>query len=44
MGARDTGAGSVTGGVSVVDLTPKFLAFYDSATAQRADPAARWAL
>jgi hypothetical protein len=30
--------------VSVVDLTPRFLAFYDSATAAHLDPDARWAL
>jgi hypothetical protein len=32
------------GRVTVVDMTPKFLAFYDSATAGRADADARWEL
>jgi hypothetical protein len=30
--------------VEVVDLTPRFLAFYDSATARHADPDLRWEL
>ena len=30
--------------VDVVDLSPKFLAFYDSAVARHLDPDARWAL
>src|SRR5439155_25554384 len=33
-----------SGGVTVVDLTPRFLAFYDSATAQHAEADQRWAL
>lgn len=32
------------GRVTVVDMTPKFLAFYDSATARHADADARWEL
>ncbi len=42
--APATGAGIPGTTVTVVDLTPKFLAFYDSATARPLDPDARWAL
>jgi hypothetical protein len=37
-------ARSLPGGVAVVDLSSRFLAFYDSATTGRLDPQARWTL
>lgn len=43
-GSRTAGAATPDAGVVVLDLTPKFLAFYDSATARPLDPDARWAL
>lgn len=40
----DAGVAGTTTAVSVVDLSPKFLIFYDSAVASSLDPDARWAL